>query len=606
MAEEKNLKVDELNFQAIKTNFRNYLRSQDQFRDYNFEASGLSALLDLLAYNTYYNSFYLNMIATESFLTTAQKRNSVVALAKSLNYTPRSKSAAIISGTVTVTTVGNPVSVAIPKYTRFTGTVDGTTYNFLSTEAVTVFQTSPSTYVGEITLKEGTLITRRYVVNSADLEQRFIIPNLDVDTTTLTVRVLNSTTDTTTRVFIKAETVVDIDENSQVYFLDEIEDGQYEVKFGDDVFGVKPTNGNLIVLEYIVTNGADANDILNLTYTDSISGVSDMTFVAIAPAAGGTERESLESIRFNAPKYYESQNRVVTAQDYASLLLRQPNIESVLVWGGEDNSPPAYGKVFIAVKPIVGNALTPTEKENLIETVIKDQKILTVSTEIVDPEFIFILVDCEVKYDSKLTILSESELRSLIVNAILAYNQSDINTFSKYFRFSKFSRAIDFAEKSILSNVLSVRMKRDVPIALGQSVRYEINFSNQINDLTLGRFAQHPFGVGNQISSNAFTISGFSNCFLDDNDGIVRVYRSTTSGNIGVIPNAGTINYVTGQIVLTNFSPTAFADGTNVLKVTAVPKNKDILPLRNQILSIREENINLSLIDDNTISLVRR
>jgi len=606
MAEEKNLKVDELNFQAIKSNFRNYLRSQDQFRDYNFEASGLSALLDLLAYNTYYNSFYLNMIATESFLTTAQKRNSVVALAKSLNYTPRSKTAALIAGTATVTTVGNPVSVTIPKYTRFTGTIDDTTYNFLSTDAVTVFQTSPSTYVGEITLKEGTLITRRYIVNSADLEQRFIIPNLDVDTTTLTVRVLNSTTDTTTRVFAKAETIVDINENSQVYFLEEIEDGQYEVKFGDDVFGVKPINGNLIVLEYIVTNGADANDILNLTYADSISGVSEIEFTAFAPAASGTERESLESIRFNAPKYYESQNRVVTAQDYASLLLRQPNIDSVVVWGGEDNTPPAYGKVFIAVKPVVGNALTPTEKENIINTVINQQKILTVSTEIVDPEFIFILIDCEVKFDSKLTTLGESELRGLIVNAILEYNQSDINKFSKYFRFSKLSRAIDLAEKSILSNTLNVRMRRDVSIALGQTVRYEINFSNVINDLTLGRFAQHPFGAGNQISSNAFTISGFSNCFLDDNNGIVRIFRSTPSGNVGVIPNAGTIDYATGQIVLTNFFPTSFADGTNVLKITAVPKNKDILPLRNQILSIREANINLTLIDDNTISLVRR
>jgi hypothetical protein len=605
MAEQKNLKVDELDFQGIKTNFKNYLRSQDEFRDYNFEASGLNTLLDLLAYNTYYNSFYLNMIAGESFLSTAQKRNSVVSLAKSLNYTPRSKSAASISGTINISVTGSPISVTIPQYTRFSGTIDGTTYNFLSTSAVTAFNNN-SNYEAQIGLKEGTLISRRYVVNTLDLDQRFIIPNLNVDTTTLTVRVLNSITDTTSRIFIRAENIVDVDSESQVYFLEEIEDGQFQIKFGNGIFGVAPSNGNVVIIEFIVTNGADANDILNLTYRDSISGVTGIAFTATDPASGGSEREDIESIRFNAPKSYESQNRVVTAQDYESLMLRQPNVDAVLIWGGEDNDPPAYGKVFIAVKPINGNALTPTEKENIINSVINPQKILTVSTEIVDAEFIYLLIDSTVKYDSKLTTLTQSDIRQLIINAILAYNQSDINKFSKYFRFSKLSRVIDFADRSILNNILSVRMKREVSITLGQSVRYEINFSNQISGLTIGRFAQHPFGAGSQISSNAFNFAGFTNCFLDDNNGVVRIYRTTTTGNIGVLSNAGTIDYATGKIVLTNFSPTAFADGTNVLKITAIPENKDILPLRNQIVTIREQDINLSLIDDNSISLVRR
>lgn len=605
MAENKDLKVDELNFDLIKGNFKSYLESQDNFRDYNFEGSGINTLLDLLAYNTYYNSFYLNMASAEAFLATAQKRNSIVALAKSLNYTPRSVTSARITGTATVTVTGSPTSITIPKYTDFNGVVDGTTYKFLTNESFLI-NSSSGVYSGTISLIEGTLITRRYTVSAIDTDQRFLIPNLNVDTSTLTVTVLNSSVDSTQRVFTKSDNLVEITSASQIYFLEEVEDGQFEIKFGDNTFGVALNPGNIVVLEYIVSSGADANDIQSLTYSDSIPNVTSITFVAANPASGGASRESIESIRFNAPKSYEAQNRVVTAQDYESLLLKQSNIESVLVWGGEDNSPPAYGKVFIAVKPIDGNALTPTEKEIIINSVINPQKILTTSAEIVDPEFIYLLIDSTIKYDSKLTDLTQLEIKELINTSILNYNQSDINTFSKYFRFSKLSRIIDFADRSILNNILSIRMKREVSITLGQSVRYEINFSNAINPLTLGRSAQHPFGVGNQISSNAFTFSGLSNCFLDDNNGVVRIYRSTTSGNVGVLSNAGTINYTTGKIILTNFLPTAFADGTNVLKITAVPENKDILPLRNQIVTIREQDINLSLIDDNSISLVRR
>jgi hypothetical protein len=605
MAEEKNLRVDELNFQGIKSNFKSYLTSQDQFRDYNFEASGLNALLDILAYNTYYNSFYLNMIATESFLSTAQKRNSIVSLAKSLNYIPRSVTASTLSGVATISVTGSPESVTIPQYTRFTGTIDGKTYNFLSTETVTAFRNN-STYTTNIVLKEGTFLTRRYVVNTSDLDQRFIIPNLNVDTSTISVRVLNSTTNTTTRVFTKAENIVDIDADSQVFFLEEVEDGQFKIKFGNGIFGVALTNGNVVVIDFIVTNGSDANDVLNVDYVGSISGVTDIAVSATSSAFGGSDRESVEAIRFNAPKSYEAQNRAVTAQDYVSLMLSQPNIESVLVWGGEDNVPPTYGKVFIAAKPIIGNALTPTEKENIITTIISKQKVITISVEIVDPDFIYLLIDDTVKYDARLTNLSEFEIKQLVVNSILQYNDSDIDTFSKYFRYSKLSRLIDFSDKSILNNILTVRMRREVPINLGQSVRYEIHFSNGISDLTRGRPSNHPFGAGNQITSNAFAFAGFTNCFLDDNDGIIRIYRISEGVNVGVLSNAGTIDYSTGKIILTNFSPTSFADLTNVLKITAIPKNADILPLRNQILTIREQDINVSTIDDNSISLVRR
>jgi hypothetical protein len=604
MASDNNLKVDELNFDSIKTNFKSYLKAQDQFRDYNFDGSGMSVLLDLLAYNTYYNSFYLNMVASEAFLPTAQKRNSVVNLAKALNYTPRSTSASAISGSITATVTGAPSSITIPKYTEFTGKVDNTTFKFLTDEAITLYATD--SYVGSVSLKEGANLTRRYTVNVSDAEQRFLIPNPNVDTTTISVSVLNSSTDSTSRTFTQPDNLVEVQSTSLVYFLEEAEDGQFELKFGDGIFGVALDNGNIVVIEYIVTNGADANDVLNLTYNDSITNVTTIAFSATDSSTGGSVRESISSIRFNAPKSYQAQNRVVTAEDYKTLLLKQPTVDSVIVWGGEDNDPPTYGKVYIAVKPTVGMALTSTEKNNLINTVIKPKKVLTVTTEIVDPEYIYLLVDITAKYNSDSTTLTEGSLTSLIENVVTDYNSSEINSFSKYFRFSKLNRLIDFADRSILNSDLTIRMRREQDVTLNVATRYEIDFSNPIDNATEGRISTHPYAVGNKLTSNAFTYNGNENCFIEENNGIIRIYRVSSGTVIGVLNNAGTLNYATGKIILTSFAPTAFADGTNTLKLTTIPANKDILPLRKQIIQIRDADVNVTMLDDKTISLVNR
>ena len=604
MASDNNLKVDELNFDSIKTNFKSYLRAQDQFRDYNFDGSGMSVLLDLLAYNTYYNSFYLNMVASEAFLPTAQKRNSVVNLAKSLNYTPRSTSASTISGTVTGTITGAPSSITIPKYTEFNGKVDNTTFRFLTEEAITLY--AVDSYVGTVSLKEGANLTRRYTVNTSDAEQRFLIPNPNVDTTTIAVSVLNSSTDSTSRTFVQPDNLVEIETTSQVYFLEEAEDGQFELKFGDGIFGVALDNGNIVVIEYIVTNGADANDVLNLTYNDSITNVTTLAFSATDSSTGGAIRESISSIRFNAPKSYQAQNRVVTAEDYKTLLLKQPTVDSVIVWGGEDNDPPTYGKVYVAIKPAVGNALTSTEKNNLINTVLKPKKVLTVTTEIVDPEYVYLLIDITAKYNSDSTTLTEGALTSLIETVVANYNTSEINSFSKYFRFSKLNRLIDFADRSILNSDLTVRMRREQDVTLNVATRYEIDFSNPIDNATDGRISTHPYAVGNKLTSNGFTYNGFDNCFIEENNGIIRIYRIASGTTIGVLNNAGSLNYTTGKVILTAFAPTAFADGSNTLKLTAIPANKDILPLRKQIIQIRDSDVNVTMLDDKTISLVNR
>jgi hypothetical protein len=605
MASDNNLKLDALDFQGIKTNFKSYLQAQDQFRDYNFEGSGLNVLLDLLAYNTYYNSFYLNMVAAEAFLPTAQKRNSVVNLAKSLNYTPRSVTSASISGTATVTVTGSPTNVTIPAYTSFTGSVDGVSYNFLNTTSVIITPVN-GVYSSAMSLKEGRYINRRYTVNLNDPDQRFLIPNKNVDTATLTVSVLNSFVDSTVRTFSKVTSLVEVASTTRVYYIEEVEDEQYEIKFGDGVFGVALDAGNIVVLEYLVSNGSLANDIQTLTYADAIAGVTSINFVSTDPATGGADRESINQIKFNAPKAYEAQNRVVTADDYKTLMLQQATVDSCVVWGGEDNDPPTYGKVFIAVKPKVGDVLTATEKLNLINSVINPKKILTVTSEIVDPEYTYIIIDATVKYLSDSTIMSPAEIKQLVINTIKTYNTDEINQFSKYFRYSKLSRLIDTTERSILSNVMSARMRKEVDVQLGVSTRYEISFSNAIDNATNGRPTTSAYGVGNKLTSNAFSYGGYANCFLEDNNGLIRIYRVLGLDNIAVSINAGTINYTTGKIVLTNFAPTAFNDGSTTLKVTAVPQDKDILPLRSQIISIRDADISVTMLDDKSISLVNR
>ena len=605
MAIDNNLRVDELNFEGIKTNFKRYLQSQDQFRDYNFDGAGISVLLDLLAYNTYYNSFYLNMVASEAFLSTAQKRNSVVNLANSLNYVPRSTSSASITGTLALTVSGSPASINIPAFTKFVGSIDGTSFVFSNVDSKTIFSAS-GVFSDSITLKEGSVITTRYTVITADPDQRFLIPNAKVDTTTLVVTVLNSAVDSTTRTFTLAENLVEIDATSLVYFLQESEDGQYEIKFGEGTFGVALDNGNIVVIRYLVSNGALANDINALTYSDSIASVLTATFTANDPAVGGANRETPAQIKFNAPKSYEAQNRVVTAEDYKSLLLSQPTVNSVVVWGGEDNDPPTFGKVFIAIKPTTGDVLTATEKINLINSVIKPKKVLTIQTEIVDPDYVYIEVSTSVNYDAKKTSLSADSVKALVLATIQNYSLTDLDTFGTYFRYSKLSRLIDVSERSILSSVTTAQMRKELDVQLGVGTRYEINFSNAIDNATNGRPSTHPNGVGNKVTSNSFTFGGFSDCFLEDNNGVIRIYRVLGIENIPVSVNAGSINYDTGKIILTNFAPTSFNDGGTTLEITAAPQNKDILPLRGQILSIRDTDIDITMVDDNSLSLVAR
>jgi len=606
MANETNLKVDGLEFTQIRLNLLNYLKSQSEFQDYNFEASGLSSLLDLLAYNTYYNSFYVNMASNETFLSTAQKRSSVVSLADTLGYVPRSTTSAKVPGTLTLAPTSSPAFINIPTGTKFTATIDGTVFNYTNTEALTVTPTN-GIYSISTTLTEGRYVTEKYTYSASDPLQKFIINNSNADTSTLKVRVVNSSIDSTVRSFTLASNIISVGPESLVYYLKEIEDNKFQVSFGTGSLGRELDDGNIIYLDYIVSKGATGNGIADLILADSVSGVDAGVFIATAFSSGGENSESVDSVKFNAPKAYAAQNRAVTAEDYSTLVSKQANVSSVLVWGGEDNDPPAYGKVFIAVRPSIGSVLTPTEKQNLISNVINPKKVLTVSTEIVDPEYIYLTINVNTTYDPEKTITTEANLKQIVANTISSYNTNSLNKFSRYFRYSELSRQIDTSERSILSSDLTVRMRKEFDVQLNSSAKYEIAFSNPINATTEGRPASHPYNVGNQITSNSFSYGGFSNCYLEDNAGLIRIFRLNESGDaLGVAQNVGSINYTTGKITLDDFQPTAIGDGGVTLRITAVPQNKDILPLRGQIVVINDSDVSITLINDKTVSLVSR
>lgn len=607
MATPVDLKLDGLNFEEIRANFKSFLQNQTEFLDYNFEGSGIGVLLDVLSYNTYYTGFYQNMVATEGFLATAQKRNSVVNLAKSLNYTPRSASSSKVTGTLRATPVGSPSNITIPKYTKFQASTEGTAYTFLTESAFTL-SIAAEYSVDNVRLIEGRSVSEKYTYNVNDPDQRFIISNPTVDTSTLTVKVQNSAGDSTIKFYTLASDVITLTKDSEVYFLEEVEDGKFRVTFGDNIISKKLTQGNIVYLDYIVSTGVSSNGIKLFSLSSNVEGISDLTFTPDlgTSAAGGQDRESIASIRFAAPKAYAAQNRAVTAEDYEALMLTAPNVGSVSVWGGQDNDPPAYGKVFIAVRPVTGESLSTSEKLNITNSIINPKRVLAISTEIVDPDYIYIAVNINVKYDPTQTVETDTSLRGRLITAVQTYNDENLNSFSKYYRQSALSRTIDNTDRSVVSTSISATMTKEFNVQLNVAFKYTVRFSNAIDNATLNRLSSNPYGLGNKVTSNEFSYGGFNQCYLEDNGGLIRIYRKVGTTNVAVAANVGTINYDEGTIVLNDFIPTAFADGGVELRVTATPASSDILPLRGQIVTIRDEDITLNLIDDNSISLVRR
>ena len=596
------LQVSDFDFDDIKANLKSFLQDQSEFQDYDFEGSGFAVLLDLLAYNTHYLGFNANMLANEMYLDSADIRKNIVSLAKMLGYTPTSPK----SPTATVDILMNniPTTVAtitMAKGTAFTTSVDGETYQFVTNAVHTLTPTNGVYKFSNIPLYEGTLVTFKYTADSTDVDQRFVIPSVSADTSTLKVSVQNSASDTTTSTYTLATGITSINATSKVYFLQEMEDGKFEVYFGDDVLGNKLDDGNIVILEYIVSNKDEANGASSFTLSGSIGGYSDVTLTTVSSAQGGAEAQTKESIRYNAPLQYSAQDRAVTTGDYETIVQSlYPNAQSVSAWGGEDDETPVYGVVKIAIKAASGSTLTNTTKTNLV-TQLKKYNVASVRPEIVDPETTSILLTTNVKFDQNSANKTADTLKSDILTTLTNYNTNTLTQFDGVFRYSKVTGLIDNTDSSILSNITTLKIRKDFTPTLAVSSKYNVYFRNSLYNPHSG----HNSAAGGILESSGFKVSGDSSTvFYLDDDGAGNVRRYSFSGATRVYSasNQGTIDYDTGSITINSLSVLSVenirGEASSKIELTVVPSSNDVVPVRDQILEIDTANSAITVTAD--------
>jgi hypothetical protein len=590
------LDISQLDFDGIKDNLKTFLSQQDEFTDYDFEGSGMNVLLDTLAYNTHYLAYNANMLANEMYLDSADQRTSVVSLAKQVGYTPRSANSAKATIDVVVNNASG-ASLTMSRGTQFTTTVDGTNYSFVNNAAVSISPQDGVYKFSNLDIFEGTYLNYKYTANTTDTDQRFIIPNDNVDTTTLTVKIQESTSDSTTNTYTLAGGVTGIDSTSKVYFLQEVEDGRFEVYFGDGVLGQAVADGNIVILDYITCNRAEANGASAFTLSGSIGNFSNVTITTLNNAVNGDDPESIKSIKYNAPRDYSAQDRAVTAEDYKVLVKSiYANAQSVQVYGGEDAAVPDYGKVYISIKAKSGSNLTEATKVSLVSS-LKSFAVASVIPVIIDPETTFITLVTNFKFDSNQTTKDVSTLTTNVLNAISSYNTDTLENFTGMFRYSAITKTIDESDTSILSNITKVKMYKFITPTLNDGTKYTLSFNNAFFNPHSG----HNSAAGGIVSSTGFKIFGddTNEHFLDDDGaGNIRVYYLSGTTRIYTDSTYGTIDYTNGEIILTSSNITSISniDGATStrIRITVLPDSNDIVPVRNQVLSIDIANSTVS------------
>lgn len=499
------LRVTELDFDAIKLNLKTFLKQQSEFTDYDFDGSGLNVLLDILAYNTHYNAYYLNMVANEAFLDTALLRDSVVSHAKTLGYTPYSKRASVATINFTANSSTSTSSkLTIPKgFTFLSNQIDGKPYKFIVMDDVTATKANSKYYFENIKIYEGQLINYNFVYDqSSNPKQIFTIPEENIDITTLVVSVAQSAANTEVTVYNKVNDILDVVADDSVYFLQENRFGKYEIYFGNGSVGKQLPDGAVVYTSYLVTNSTLANKANNFIATQSLidnatETLTNFTITPVSAAAGGSEREGVDEIKFNAISQFSTQNRLVTVKDFESYIKKSyPALDSISVWGGEDELPKVYGKVFISLKPKNGYYISEFEKERILDEIVNPKSIVSITPEIKDPEYLYVLVTTRVKYDKKKTLLTQENLKNLIRNSILIYRNTYLNKFNSVLTTSRLQDAIDLSDSSITGNEISLKLKKKVKPLISQLSNYSIKFNTILKRGTsLDRLTSSEFSV---------------------------------------------------------------------------------------------------------------
>ena len=591
-----NLNVTELDFDQIKQNLKNYLKTQSTFTDYDFEGSGLSVLLDVLAYNTHYNAMTAHFALNEAFLDSAQIRGNVVTRAKLLGYTPRSTLApkAIVNITVDVTSETGtiPTILSLPRGTKLNTIVDGEEYQYVvisNQNAQIVDNTITKTFTfSNVTIVEGSYKTLLYRVDNDIENQKFQVSDRDSDTSTLRVRVRENEESSSYDIYTPFESLLNVNSTSKVYYLQENSNGFYEIYFGDSVTGYKPSNNNIITLDYVYTSGSESNGAISFSMVDSINGYSNVSITTLSKAAGGSDRETTESIRFNAPLTFTSQNRAVTSDDYRAIIQKSfSDIDSISCWGGEDNDPPNYGKVYISIKPLTAETLTLAQQTEITSVILKGKNVVSITPEIVDPNYTYLELDVFFKYNPNLTDRSSVELSSVVRDTISDYNFNELNKFDGVFRHSQLLRAIDNADPSIQNSTVRPYMFMNITPFYNKDNNFSLSFTSP--------FYQSGQSTNNLISSSSFLINSIPHYFGDtpisgSTNRKVIVYKIVQGQNVTVINDAGLIEVDLGKITLNRFRP----DDSTPIKITVIPNSLDLAPKRNQLISIDTLSVNIT------------
>jgi len=586
--------VTELDFDQIKADLKAYLSGQARFQDYNFDGSNLSVLLDILSYNTFQNNFYTNMAISEMFLDSAQNRDSVISHAKSLNYLPKSRNASRARINIALSVpLPQPNFVTIPEKTKFLAKCGNKTFNFYNLESAVITPVNGTFVYYGLDIFEGTPITETFLANG-DLEQRFILSNPNIDTNTIKVTVKDSVSDLTSTTYSVRSNIFGVGPTDAIYYIQPYFDDQYEIAFGRNLFGKSPSNGNLITVEYMITNGELANGAINFAADDNIQNYNT-TISTILSSRSGAEKETKESIQYFAPKALQVQDRAVTESDYEILLKnRFSDIQAVSVYGGEELDPPQYGRVAIAVDVKNANGLSENNRFQYYRY-LKDRCPIGIEPVIISPKFMYLSVASIVYYNTKNSSASQATIKELVQNAMIQYSEDKLSDFKTTFRYSKFSNAIDNADVEILSNDTEVLAIIPLNPTLNVNTNFDLRFKNALkidHPLTAGEIvAQHKPA----IRSSAFVYNGVRAFIQDDGQGTLNILQTKSDGSFLILnANIGTVDYNIGRVNIKNLNISSYF-GSEV-KIFARTLGKDIVAPKDRILTIRESDINVSVV----------
>ena len=592
-------KFTNLDFDQIKTSIKDYLRANSTFTDFDFEGSNFSVLIDTLAYNTYITAFNSNMVVNESFLDSATVRENVVSLARNIGYVPRSRTAAKAQVSFNVSTTANTPTLTLPTGLVCVGSVDNSSYTFSIPDNISSNVVSGVASFNNIEIYQGTFLTKQFVVDGS-LDQRFILNNSFIDTSTISVYVKGINDSGLGVEYSSVDNILEVNSSSRIYLLQEVQDEKYELLFGDGLIGQKLENNAVITVNYIVTDGEEGNGASSFSFSGSIRNASNATIdigsvsvITNQSSQNGSEIESIDSVKYFAPRIYSSQYRAVTSRDYEAIIKKiYPDTESVAVIGGEELDPPEFGSVSISIKPKNGTFVSDFNKQQIINK-LKQYSISGINQKIIDLKILYVEIDSSIYYNYAQISTVES-LKTKVVNSLTEYSNSvDLNSFGGRFKYSKVLQIIDNTDTSITSNITKVRIRRDLMAMINQFAQYELCFGNKF----------HVNSEGYNIKSTGFNISGESDTVYltdvpnsDGKTGIISIVKPLSDGTIRIVAkSAGTVDYVKGEIKLGTINIISTSKENNIIEIQAFPESNDVLGLRDLYLnfSISKSTINM-------------